>query len=171
MPVFIKPANSGSSVGITKAKNNEELLKGIEYASIYDDKILIEENLIGKEIECAILEDDEIKASNLGQIVPDEEFYSYDSKYKNNKTKLIIPAELKKENEEKIKEIAVKAFDAINGKGLARVDFIVNKNKIYLNEINTMPGFTEISMYPKLWENTGIKFRKLLDKIIELSLK
>jgi len=170
-PVFIKPSNSGSSVGITKAKDKEELLKGIKEASIFDNKILIEETLKGKEIECAVLEDGEIKASNLGQIIPDEEFYSYDSKYRNNKTKLIIPADVNTKIEEKIKKIAIKAFNAIDGKGLARIDFFVDKNKIYLNEINTMPGFTEISMYPKLWENTGIKFEDLLDKIIDISLK
>ena len=171
-PMFIKPSNSGSSVGINKAKNNEELKKYIEYASKYDNKILIEEGIVGKEIECAVLGNEDVKASCLGEIIPAEEFYSFDAKYKNADSKLIIPAKLSEEITEKTKKFAIKAFKSIDGKGLSRVDFFVDdkNNKIYINEINTMPGFTAISMYPKLWENSGIKYSELLDELIELAI-
>ena len=170
--MFIKPSNSGSSVGINKAKNNEELKKYIEYASKYDNKILIEEGIVGKEIECAVLGNEDVKASCLGEIIPAEEFYSFDAKYKNADSKLIIPAKLSEEITEKTKKFAIKAFKSIDGKGLSRVDFFVDdkNNKIYINEINTMPGFTAISMYPKLWENSGIKYSELLDELIELAM-
>ena len=170
-PMFIKPSNSGSSVGINKAKNIDELKKYIQYASKYDNKILIEENIIGREVECAVLGNENVKASCVGEIKPAEEFYSFDAKYKNAESKLIIPANLNNEVSEKIKKAAIKAFKAIDGKGLARVDFFVNGKDLYINEINTMPGFTTISMYPKLWENTGIKYSELLDNLIELSIK
>ena len=172
-PVFIKPSNSGSSVGINKAENIEELKKYIKYAARYDYKILIEEELKGREIECSVLGNEEIKASCLGEIIPAENFYSFNAKYKNNDSKLIIPAKLEKGLENRVKKIAIKAFKAIDGKGFARVDFFVDdKNKqIYINEINTIPGFTKISMYPKLWEKTGFEYSKLLDKLIELALE
>ena len=169
-PVFIKPSNQGSSIGISKVKNKKELKKALEYASKYDSKILIEETIIGKEIECAVLEGKTIIASTPGEIISDEEFYSYNSKYKNNKSKLIIPANLNKETMNMIKTIAIKAFKAISASDLARIDFFVNGNEIYINEINTIPGFTQISMYPKLWEYEGIPFSKLLDKIINIYL-
>lgn len=167
LPVFIKPSNYGSSVGITKAKTEEELKIGIQEAGVYDNKILIEEYIQGKEIECAVLGNEEVIASCTGQIIPAEEFYTYDAKYKKQESKLIIPSCI--ECEKQLQEIAKKAFKAIDGKGLARIDFFVtNENDIYLNEINTMPGFTNISMYPKLWEETGISYTELLNKIIEL---
>lgn len=170
-PMFIKPSNSGSSVGINKVNNFIELKNAIEYASKYDNKILIEENLIGKEIECAVFGNEEVKASCVGEIIPAEDFYSFDAKYKNAESKLIIPAQINNDITEKVKETAVKAFKAIDGKGLARVDFFVDieNNKIYINEINTMPGFTTISMYPKLWENSGINYSDLLDELINLT--
>lgn len=170
LPVFIKPSNYGSSIGITKAKTEEELNIGIQEAGMYDNKILVEEYIGGKEIECAVLGNEEVIASCTGQIVPAEEFYTYDAKYKKQESKLIIPSGI--ECEKQVQEIARKAFKAIDGKGLARVDFFVtNKNEIYLNEINTMPGFTNISMYPKLWEESGISYTELLNKIIEIECK
>ena len=170
LPVFIKPSNYGSSIGITKAKTEEELNIGIQEAGMYDNKILVEEYIGGKEIECAVLGNEEVIASCTGQIVPAEEFYTYDAKYKKQESKLIIPSGI--ECEKQVQEIARKAFKAIDGKGLARVDFFVtDKNAIYLNEINTMPGFTNISMYPKLWEKSGISYTELLNKIIEIECK
>lgn len=170
-PVFVKPSNSGSSVGINKANNEVELAKAIELANQYDTKILIEEAIIGKEVECAVLGNDKVEASTVGEILSAEDFYSYDAKYKNSQSKVIIPANLSKNKIEEIRKIAIKAFKAIDGKGLSRVDFFVeNKTeKVYINEINTMPGFTEISMYPQLWQSTGIRYSELLDKLIELA--
>lgn len=169
-PVFVKPSNSGSSIGINKAHNKKELEQAIEEAAEYDTKILIEENIQGKEIECAILQIDQTIASCTGEIIPAEEYYTFDAKYNNSKSKLKIPSEI--ECEPQIQKLAIKAFKAINAKGLARVDFFVTKEEdIYLNEINTMPGFTTISMYPKLWERTGINYTELLDKLIESTIK
>lgn len=172
-PLFIKPSNSGSSVGVNKAKTLEELENCIEYASKYDKKILIEEFINGREVECAVLGNEDIKASCVGEILPAEEFYSFDAKYKNSNSALCIPANLPENTSEEIRQLAIKAFKAIDGKGLSRVDFFVDKDngKIYLNEINTLPGFTSISMYPKLWEQSGIKYSELLDKLIELSME
>lgn len=171
-PVFVKPSNSGSSVGVSKAENDEELKNSIQEAVKYDTEILIEQGINGKEIECAVLGKDEVKASCVGQILSADEFYDYDSKYKNAESKTIIPADVSKEISEKIRETAIKAFKAVKGSGLARVDFFVDKetDEIYLNEINTMPGFTNISMYPKLWENCGLTYSELLDRLIEQEL-
>lgn len=172
-PVFIKPSNSGSSVGVNKAKNGEELIKYIDEAAKFDKEILIEEAINGKEIECAVLGNEDAKASCVGQVLSADEFYDYESKYKNAESKTIIPAEIEECISEKIRETAVKAFKAVGGTGLARVDFFVDKNtsEIYLNEINTMPGFTNISMYPKLWENVGLRYENLLDELIRLAMK
>ena len=169
--MFVKPSNSGSSVGVKKATNIEELKQAIENAKQYDSKILVEEGIIGKEVECAILEDGEIKASTVGEIKSAEEFYSFDAKYNIPESKTIIPARISEEKIREINELAIKAFRAIDGKGLARVDFFLEENtdKIYINEINTMPGFTKISMYPKLCENVGIKYSEILDKLIQKS--
>ena len=171
-PMFIKPSNSGSSVGINKARNFEELKKHIEYASKFDKKILIEEGITGKEVECAVLGNEEVIASCVGEIVPADEFYSFDAKYNNSDSKTLIPAELPETISEEIRKMAIKAFKAIDGRGLSRVDFFVENgtNKIYINELNTLPGFTKISMYPKLFEQVGITYEKLLDKLIELSI-
>ena len=172
-PMFIKPSNSGSSVGINRANNLEELKQAIEYAAKFDKKILIEEGLIGKEVECAVLGNEEVIASCIGEIKPAEDFYTFDAKYKNQESKVLIPAELPKEISEEIRKLAIKAFKAIDGRGLSRVDFFVNEvtNEIYINEINTLPGFTTISMYPKLFEQVGIKYSDLLDKLINLALE
>lgn len=171
-PMFIKPSNSGSSVGVKKAQNQEELRMAIEYAGQFDDKILIEQGIDGKEVECAVLEDGEIKASTVGEIKSAEEYYSFDAKYNIPESKTLIPAEIEKDKIEEIRKLAIKAFKAIDGKGLSRVDFFIENGtgKIYINEINTMPGFTKISMYPKLFENVGIKYSDLLDKLIENAL-
>lgn len=171
-PCFIKPSNSGSSVGIRKANNIKELKECIEYASKFDTKILIEEQINGKEIECAVLGNEDVKASCVGQIIPADEFYSFEAKYKNSASKCLIPADITKEQEEKVRKLAIKAFKAVGGKGLSRVDFFINEkdNDVYINEINTMPGFTEISMYSKLWAESGIKYPELLSKLIDLAL-
>lgn len=168
-PMFVKPSNSGSSVGVKKAINVEELKLAIENAGQFDKKILIEQAIEGKEVECAVLQDgNEVIASTVGEIMSAEEFYSFDAKYNMPESKTIIPANIKKEQMEEIRKIAVKAFKAIDGKGLSRVDFFIEKdtNKIYINEINTMPGFTKISMYPKLFESVGIPYSELLDRLI-----
>lgn len=172
-PVFVKPSNSGSSVGVTKANNGAELIKAIQTASRYDKKVLIEEAIVGKEVECAVIGNDKVLASTVGEILSAEDFYTYDAKYKNSESKIVIPANISKEVIDEIKRIAIKAFKAVDGSGLARVDFFVQNetNKIYLNEINTMPGFTSISMYPKLWEHEGLSYSELLDQLIKLALE
>ena len=169
-PMFVKPSNSGSSVGIKKAKNIEELKNAIEYANEFDEKILIEEGINAREIECAVLGKNDVKASCVGEILPAEEFYSYEAKYTNEESKVIIPADISKNIANQIRNMAIKAFKAVDGNGLARVDFFIEKetNEIYINEINTMPGFTKISMYPKLWEASGIKYSDLLDELISI---
>ena len=171
-PLFVKASNSGSSIGIVKVKQSSELREAIEKVSEYDNKILIEQGIIGKEVECAVLGNENIIVSTVGEILYEEKFYSYTAKYESKDSKIIIPANISSEKTEEIRSIAKKAFKVIDGKGLARVDFFVEKEteKVYICEINTMPGFTEISMYPKLFEKCGIKYSKLLDKIIELSL-
>lgn len=170
-PMFIKPSNSGSSVGISKAKNKDELINAITEASKFDKKILIEENINGREIECAVLGNEEVKASVLGEILPAEAFYSFSAKYQNSDSKTVEAPDLPEELTKKVRELAVKAYKAADCQGLSRVDFFVDdkENKIYINEINTLPGFTEISMYPKLWERSGLTYTELLDKLIELA--
>ncbi len=170
-PMFVKPSNSGSSVGINKVKNEEELKNAIKYASQFDSKILIEEGIIGKELECAVLGNQEVIASVVGEVKSAEDFYSYDAKYNNQNSKTDIPADISEKSSNEIRKQAIKAFKALDGKGLARVDFFIEKEteQIYINEINTMPGFTNISIYPKLFEKAGISYQELLDKIIDLS--
>ena len=172
-PMFIKPSNSGSSVGVKKAENENELIENIEYASKFDNKILIEQGVIGKEVECAVLGNEKVIASCVGEIKAADEFYSYDAKYKNEESKTEIPANISEEISEEIRKEAIKAFKAIDGKGLSRVDFFVeNKtNRIIINEINTMPGFTDISMYPKMFAKSGISYEKLITNLIELALE
>ena len=171
-PMFVKPSNSGSSVGVKKVSNEEELKEAIKNAGKYDNKILVEQGIEGKEVECAILDcrtKDEIFASTVGGIIPAEEFYSFDAKYNMPKSQTLIPAQIENKKIEEIRNLAIKAFKAIDGNGLSRVDFFIeNKtNKIYINEINTMPGFTKISMYPKLFKAVGISYSQLLDTLIE----
>lgn len=170
-PVFVKPSNSGSSVGIKKAHNEEELKEAIKYASNYDRKILIEENINGREVECAVLGTSNVRASCVGEILPAEEFYTFDAKYKNAESRVVIPAKILENISEEIRKTAIKAFKAVDGSGLSRVDFFIENgsNRIIINEINTLPGFTQISMYPKLWDNMGIEYSELLDELIILA--
>lgn len=170
-PMFIKPSNGGSSIGIKKVKNTDELKIAIENASQYDEKILIEQGIEAREVECAILGDELV--STVGEIISAEEFYSFDAKYNMPESKIVIPANIEEEQIKEIQKIAKKAFDSIDGKGLARIDFFIEKetNKIFINEINTMPGFTEISMYPKLFEKYGMKYSEILDKLINIAIK
>lgn len=172
-PIFIKPSNSGSSVGVYKIKKEEDLIPNLEKAFLYDNKVLIEEAIIGREVECAIIGNEEPIASPIGEVLSASDFYSYDSKYNNKESKTIIPATLDKNISNKIKDTAIKAYTACDCKGLSRVDFFIEKNtnRIILNEINTMPGFTEISMYPKLIEQLGYSYSDILDKLIDLAFK
>ena len=170
-PCFVKPANLGSSVGISKAHTREELLEALNVAAIFDRKIVIEENINGKEIEVAVLGNDTPKASIPGEVKPAHEFYTYEAKYSNIGSSLLIPAPLDESIILRLKEMAIEAFRAVEASGLSRVDFFVTpENEIFLNEINTLPGFTEISMYPKLWEASGIPYSELIDSLISLGL-
>jgi D-alanine-D-alanine ligase len=173
LPMFIKPANSGSSVGINKAHNKEEFAEFIEEAFKYDSKIVVEEGIVGREIEVSVLGNEEVKASLPGEVIPSHEFYDYDAKYLDeNGAAFKIPVELSPEQTALVQETAVKTFKALSCEGMARVDgFLTEEGKFILNEINTIPGFTKISMYPKLWEVSGISYPQLLDKLIELALK
>lgn len=174
-PVFVKPANAGSSIGIGKAKNRQELVECINEAFKFDRKILVEEFLTGHEVECAVLGNrGNIKASCVGEIVASQEFYTYDAKYSSTSTsELYIPAKLKECYSDKVRDYAIKAFEALDGKGLSRVDFFVDeeKDKVCINEINTLPGFTNISMYPKLFEASGIPYKELLTELIDIALE
>ncbi len=171
-PMYVKPSNSGSSVGISRALNTQELINSIKEAFNYDRKVLIEEEIVGREVECSVLGNNDIEASCIGEIIIDNSFYSYESKYNDPSSKTIIPDDIDSSFIDEIRNTAIKAFKAIDGKGFARVDFFIDdKNKeIFINEINTLPGFTNISMYPKLWEESGLAFSKLLDKLIELAI-
>jgi len=173
-PLFVKPPNNGSSVGIKKAHNEKELIQGIEEAKKFDVKILIEKGMEGtSEIEVSVLGNDEPKASVCGEIIPTAEFYDYDAKYTRDDTKLVIPAGLTKELSDKVRSIACDTFIALDGSGMARVDFFVNKktNEVWVNELNSIPGFTSISMYPKLWEYSGIPYPKLVDELVSLAVE
>jgi len=172
-PVFVKPATLGSSVGMTKVHSREELAPALNLACEFAVKILVEESVIAREIEVSVLGNHDPKASVPGEIVPHREFYDYAAKYLEEGTQLLIPANLHPAQVRKIQKYAVGAFRALELSGMARVDFFLEKKdgKIYLNEVNTIPGFTSISMYPKLWEASGIPFRELIDKLIELALE
>src|SRR6202166_4394776 len=177
-PVFVKPANLGSSVGISKAHNRKELGPAIEEAAKFDRKIVIEQGVGGKkekarEIECSVLGNDEPSASVPGEIVPGKEFYDYTAKYVDEGSQLIIPAKLTKAHTKRVQDLPIAAFKAVDCSGLARVDFLMDPKteKIYLNEINTMPGFTSISMYPKLWAASGLAYADLIDRLIQLGIE
>ncbi|MEB2302509.1 D-alanine--D-alanine ligase [Lysinibacillus xylanilyticus] len=171
-PMFVKPANLGSSVGISKATNRDELVKAIEIALQYDRKIVIEQGIIAREIELAVLGNDFPEVSVPGEIKPVTEFYDYDSKYKDGSTVLIIPAELPEDTVSNLQELAKRAFKAIDGSGLVRADFFVTAdNSIYINEVNTMPGFTPVSMYPLLWQHTNVSYPELIDRLITLAIE
>ena len=173
-PFFTKPANLGSSVGVTKCSNRSDLQEGLLEAAAFDRRVLIQKGVKNmREIEVSMLGNAEPVASVCGEILPSREFYSYESKYIDGTSGYDIPAKLPAETTDMIREYAVRAYKAIDCAGLARVDFFVERdtNKIYLNELNTIPGFTKISMYPKLWEASGISYAKLVDRLIELALE
>jgi D-alanine-D-alanine ligase len=172
-PVFVKPATLGSSVGMTKVHNSAELAPALNLACEFGMKILVEQAVSAREIEVSVLGNHDPQASVPGEIVPHREFYDYTAKYLEDGTQLLIPADLKPTQMKKIQELAVKAFRTLELLGMARVDFFLEKKggKLFLNEVNTIPGFTSISMYPKLWEASGIGFRELIDKLIELALE
>jgi len=177
-PIFVKPANLGSSVGISKVRDRKELPAAMDEAARYDRKIVIEEGVGGKkhkarELECAVLGNDAPQASVVGEIVPGAEFYSYNAKYVDEGSKPLIPAPINKKLAKAVQEMAVSAFQAVDCSGLARVDFLLDpkSQKLYLNEINTMPGFTSISMYPKLWAASGLEYPDLIDRLIQLAFE
>lgn len=171
-PIFVKPANLGSSVGISKATNRKELLEGINEALRYDSRIVLEQGIDAREIEVAVLGNNEVKASIAGEIKPAKDFYDYNDKYLDGASTYDIPAQISEEDMNYIREKAIQAFKGIDGKGLSRVDFFKDKNsgEIFINEINTLPGFTNISMYPKMWEATGLEYTKLIDELIKLAI-
>ena len=170
-PNFVKPANLGSSVGISKASDRDGLKKAMELAFTYDKRLIVEEFINARELETAILGNAKPEAAEVGEILPSADFYDYEAKYlSGGASKLCIPAQLDPEMREKIREYAVKAYSAIDGEGFSRVDFFIDRDtgKLYLNEINTIPGFTSISMFPKLWEAAGVKYQDTIERIIEL---
>jgi len=172
-PVFVKPANMGSSVGISKAHNRHELISSIEFALNYDKKFVLEKTIDAREMEVAILGNDEPIASAVGEVVPCNEFYDYEAKYVKDASKVIIPADISEPFATKLKTAAINAFRAANCEGMARVDFLVEKetNEIFINEINAIPGFTSISMYPKLFAEIGISYPELIDRLLSLALE
>jgi D-alanine-D-alanine ligase len=177
-PVFVKPANLGSSVGISKAHDRKELGPAITEAAKFDRKIVIEEGVGGKkhkarEIECAVLGNDDPRASIAGEIVPCKEFYDYDAKYLVDGSECVIPAKITKAEMKAVQKLAIAAFEAVDCTGLARVDFLMDpkSGKLYVNEINTMPGFTAISMYPKMWVASGVTYPELIDRLIQLAIE
>jgi D-alanine-D-alanine ligase len=172
-PLFVKPANLGSSVGISKCNNHADLGEGLMEAIAYDRRVLVERGVNAREIEVSVLGNESPTASVPGEVLPSREFYSYESKYVDGTSSLLIPAPLPLEISEKISQMAITAYKAIDCAGMARVDFFIDKvtNEVFLNEINTIPGFTSISMYPKLWEASGLPFPKLVDRLIELGLE
>lgn len=171
--VFIKPSNSGSSVGITKAHNRKELTAGIEEALKYDRKVLVEKAINAREVEVAVLGNDKPKTGIPGEILPAKEFYDYEAKYEDVESKLLIPADMNDKELEEIKNTAVRIYTALDCAGMARVDFLVDKetSEIYLNEVNTIPGFTKISMYPKMWEAAGKAYKDLISELIEFAIE
>jgi len=172
VPMFIKPANQGSSVGVSKVSTQADFDKAIEQAFLYDQKVVIEETLKGREIECAVLGNEDPKSSVPGEILPQTEFYSYESKYIDETGAILeMPADLTDEEVEKLQKTAIEAFRTLECEGLARVDFFLTEDgEVYVNEVNTLPGFTRISMYPKLWELSGVPYPELIDQLIELAI-
>ena len=172
-PLFVKPANLGSSVGVSKASNEAELNAALDEAARYDRKLIVERAVVGREIECAVLGNDEPKASVAGEVIPTDGFYDYEAKYLNDSAGLEIPAKLTADQLARVKRLAVAAFQAVECSGLARVDFFLEEStgRFVLNELNSMPGFTSISMYPKLWDASGVSYSELLDRLIELALE
>lgn len=171
-PIFVKPANMGSSVGISKTTNREELLAGINEALKYDSRIVLEQGINAREIEVAVLGNYDVKASIAGEIKPAKDFYDYEDKYLYGASTYDIPAKIDENTMSDIRRMAIEAFKGIDGKGLSRVDFFIDKDsgEVFINEINTLPGFTNISMYPKMWEKTGLNYENLIDNLIKLAL-
>ena len=172
-PLFVKPANLGSSVGISKCKSRADLVEGLMDAARYDRRVLVERGVNGREIEVSVLGNDDPQASVPGEIVPAAEFYSYDAKYHDDRSQALIPAPISPEMVQQVQQLAIRGYKAIDCAGMARVDFLLDKdtNQLYLNEINTIPGFTQISMYPKLWIASGMTYPQLVDRLIELALE
>lgn len=171
-PCFVKPANLGSSVGISKCNNREQLVEAFKEAFIFDRKVIVEEGVTAREVEIAVLGNDQPECSVPGEIVPKVEFYDYSAKYEDGNTALIIPAEITAEEYETLKEMAITAFKALDCSGLVRADFFLTKDgKAYINEVNTMPGFTPVSMFPLLWKHTGLEYPKLIERLVELGIE
>jgi D-alanine-D-alanine ligase len=172
-PLFVKPANMGSSVGITKAIDRDSLRRGIEEAAGYDRRIVVEQGIDAREIEVSILGNDDPAASVPGEIVPSKDWYDYEAKYLGGESRILIPAPIEPALADQVREMGIRAFKAIDGAGLARVDFLLDRasGALYLNEVNTMPGFTAVSMYAKMWEASGLSYSRLLDRLIELALE
>ncbi len=172
-PVFVKPANLGSSVGISKARNCVELKAAVELAARFDKKVLVERGIEGREFECSVLGNDDPVAAVPCEILPSQEFYDYDDKYVLEKARTVLPAELSAEQTEEVRRLAVACYRAVECEGMGRVDFLMERatGKFFINEINTIPGFTSISMYPKMWEHSGLPMPKLLDRLIELAME
>jgi len=176
LPVFVKPANMGSSVGVSRAASADEVVAAVELAASYDRLVIVEENIRGREIELSVLGDDDPEVSLPGEIVPGEEFYSYDDKYVTDGAQLLVPAPLDAATMSEVRELAVRTFRALRCEGLARVDFFLERDEaghgrgLLCNEVNTMPGFTPISMFPKLWMESGMTYGGLIDRLVDLAL-
>ncbi len=173
LPAFIKPARLGSSVGVSKARTRTELRDALTLAAEFDDRLIAEQNINARELECSVLGNEEPIASVVGEIIPANEFYDYEAKYLDEGSKLVIPAEISNGISDEIRAMAIEAFDAVDCAGMARVDFFLEQdtNRVLLNEINTIPGFTNISMYPKLWEASGLSYGDLIDRLIQLAIE
>jgi len=172
-PLFVKPANLGSSVGISKAKNRAELDKAAALAAEYDRKVIVERGIVGREFECSVLGNQQPEASLPCEVMPSRDFYDYEDKYILDKAKFKLPADLPPEKTAELRRLAVECYRAVECEGMARVDFLLEgaTGRLYINEINTIPGFTSISMYPKMWEQTGLAYPKLIDRLIELAIE
>lgn len=171
-PMFVKPANLGSSVGISKATNRQELEQAIALALTYDKRVVVEMGVIAREVEVAVLGNDDVKASVVGEVVKAVEFYDYEEKYKNGNAKLQIPAKIDANISEKIRQYAVQAYQALDGTGLTRCDFFLTEtNEVFINEVNTLPGFTQFSMYPLLWEASGLAYADLIEELLQLAVQ
>ncbi|MBN1893667.1 D-alanine--D-alanine ligase [bacterium] len=172
-PCFVKPANTGSSVGINKAHDEAGLKKCVEDACAYDRKVIVEKAVDARELECSVLGNDDPRGSVVGEIIPSREFYDYEAKYKDENSRAVIPADIPEDTANRIRYMAVAAFQAVDCAGFARVDFLMDRKsgRLYINEINTIPGFTPISMFPKLWEASGVNYPDLIDRLIELALE
>ncbi len=173
LPYFVKPANAGSSIGVTKVKSDRDLDAAVEHALRFDEKVLIERGVDAREVEVSVLGNDNPEASVPGEIVAGREFYDYADKYVDDKSQLVIPAKLQKDRSDEVRRLGVAAFKAIGASGYARVDFFLERgtNRLFVNEINTIPGFTSISMYPKLWEATELKYPRLIERLIQLGIE